>query len=875
MSLRDYARKRRFADTPEPSDEAGARGRGRGAHRPVFVVQLHNARARHYDFRLEADGVLKSWAVPKGPSLRAGEKRLAVEVEDHPLAYGGFEGEIPEGNYGAGHVLVFDQGVWSCDGDPLAGIAAGKLDFTLEGGKLRGGWKLIRTSRPGRGGKPQWLLVKRDDDFARDTEADDLVEVEPDAQSSAAAGRQWIAGKGERKRKVPPKAGARAAGKTTGNAALTERGPRKQDAAWTKRARALQGARSGGLAPGFKPELATLREHAPRGDDWLHEVKWDGYRLLADLVDGQARLRSRNDLDWTGDFPAIAAAIEALPVRDARLDGELVALANGTSDFALLQRTLQGTANAALHYVLFDVPGIAGVDLSNSALLDRKALLEALLQDADASLLYSAHVVGHGQEVFAAAAARGLEGIISKRVDAAYTQRRSKAWIKVKHAQADEFAIVGFSAPKGTRSGFGALLLATPETAPAKARRWRYVGRVGTGFNDATLRMLLDRMAPLARKTAPVTLPEHLPYDKRDRGDITWLTPKLVAEVAYRGWGKDGLLRHASFQRLREDKTVEDLDMPGPPPHAGKTHARTAAEEATRKRSGDATARVEVSSRDRVVFDDAGITKGDVADYYAAVADWILPGLAERPLSLLRCPGGAGAPCFFQKHHAESLGAQVPSIELAESSGRDEYLYIRDAAGLLELVQMNVLEFHPWGARVDKPEKPDTLVFDLDPGPGVDWKQVVAGARDVRERLQDAGLDSFVRLSGGKGVHVVAPIRRGPGWQQAKDFCGAFAEAMAAHKPLAYVATMSKAKRKDRIFIDWLRNGRGATSVCNWSLRARGGAPVAMPLRWDELGRTKAPDAFDLGKALKRARSLKRDPWEGYATCRQSLPKFS
>lgn len=874
MSLRDYERKRRFTDTPEPADDARMRKRGRGAHRPIFVVQLHNARARHYDFRLEADGALKSWAVPKGPSLRAGEKRLAVEVEDHPLSYAGFEGEIPEGNYGAGHVLVFDHGVWSCEGDPLAGIAAGKLDFTLEGGKLRGGWKLIRTSKPGRGGKPQWLLVKRDDRHARDTEANELVDTEPDAASSTALGRQWISGEGERKRRALPKAAARASNRKTGKGAVSKRIPRKQDAAWKKRALALDGARAGAFPPGFEPELATLREHAPRGDDWLHEVKWDGYRMLADLVEGKVKLRSRNSLDWTGDFPAIAAAIETLPVRDARLDGELVALAGGVSDFALLQRTLQGTANAALRYVVFDLPGLAGVDLSRCALLQRKQLLETLLARSDDALLYSQHVLGHGEDVFAATAAQGLEGIISKQVDAPYTQRRSAQWVKVKHAQGDEFAIVGFSAPKGSRSGFGALLLAVPE--PARGG-WRYVGRVGTGFNDDTLASLLAKMQPLARKTAPVVLPDHLPYDKRDRGDITWLTPQLVAEVAYRGWGKDGLLRQASFQRLRVDKTVEDLAMTQPPDAgAQKKDTKTkAATSTSRKRTQAGSSDIEISSRDRVVFKDAGITKGDVADYYAAVADWILPGIVDRPLSLLRCPGGIAAQCFFQKHHAESLGAHVRSIELTESSGRDEYLYIRDAAGLLELVQMNVLEFHPWGARVDKPEKPDTLVFDLDPGPGVAWKQVVAGARDVRARLQEAGLESFVRLTGGKGLHVVVPIRRGPGWDDARDFAAAFAEAMAAHKPLAYVATMSKAKRQGRIFIDWLRNGRGATSVCSWSLRARAGAPVAVPLRWDELGRIQAPAAFDLAQALKRIRSLKKDPWEGYAQLNQRLPRLS
>lgn len=876
MSLDEYARRRRFDRTPEPS---GERASGRGRHRPVFVVQLHNARARHYDFRLEADGALKSWAVPKGPSLRPGEKRLAVQVEDHPLDYAGFEGEIPEGNYGAGHVLVFDHGVWASDGDPLEAIAAGKLDFVLEGGKLKGAWKLIRTGGRGTGmrgadgGKrPQWLLVKRDDAHARDAEADDLVETEPGPESSARAGRVWLSDEGEKK--VPGKAA-----KTSAKRKLARTTARRADAAWRKRALKLAGARERSFPAGFRPELATLHKRPPTGEDWLHEVKWDGYRMLAAAIDGELKLRSRNDVDWTGDFPEIATAITALPVSDLRLDGELVALdKHGTSDFSLLQRSLQGRSTAALRYVLFDMPGIAGVDLSQARLLDRKQLLQDLLDTVGSpQLVYSGHVLGHGEEVFAESGRHGLEGIVSKHVDAPYTQRRSAQWIKTKHAQGDEFAIVGYTSPRGSRTGFGALLLAARDNGGL-----RYVGRVGTGFDDATLRSLHRRLQPLRREEATVELPEHLPYDKRDRGNIHWVRPEIVVEVAFRGWGKDGLLRQASFQRLRIDKGVEDLGMSNTESPATKKGAKRKAAPARDKATASGTkpsgrARtstpVQISSRERVVFADAGITKGEVADYYAAIADRLLPGVAERPLSLLRCPQGTKGECFFQKHRAGALGAHVHAIPLQEKQGKDDYLFVKDATGLLELVQMNVLEFHPWGARVDKPERPDTMVFDLDPGPGVAWKQVAAAAREVRDRLRDAGLTSFVRLSGGKGVHVVVPIRRGPSWDEVKDFTGAFAAALAAHQPLRYVATMSKAKRNDRIFIDWLRNGRGATSVCSWSLRARPGAPVAMPIRWDELGRVAGPAAFDLRKALKRAKALKQDPWRGYAGTKQSLPK--
>nr|MDQ3057860.1 non-homologous end-joining DNA ligase [Pseudomonadota bacterium] len=662
MSLRDYARKRRFADTPEPAEDAPAT-RGR---RPIFVVQLHNARARHYDFRLEADGALKSWAVPKGPSLRAGEKRLAVQVEDHPISYAGFQGEIPEGNYGAGHVLVFDHGVWACEGEPLEGIAAGKLDFTLHGGKLRGGWKLVRTGMQGGrgGGKPQWLLIKRNDRFAQDVEANDLVEVEPGPESSATAGRLKISGaaripaKPTASRKpstsiVSKRAPVAAAAAQKRMSAKNKTSPsrrRRNDAGWAKRALALEGARAKPFAIDFKPELATLRETPPAGDDWLHEVKLDGYRMLADVVDGVVKLRSRNGLDWTPDFPEIIEAINALPVGDLRLDGELVALdATGHSDFATLQRTLQGTSNAALRYIVFDMPGIAGVDISSTGLVERKALLLELFDGAAPELVFSTHVIGHGNEVFEATGKQGLEGIISKRVDAQYTSSRSAQWIKVKHAQSDEFVVVGYTSPKGARTGFGALLMAAVD-----AGALRYAGRVGTGYGDKTLREVFKQLQPLRRTTATLALPDHLPHDKRDNGTVHWVEPQLVAEVAYRGWGKEGLLRQASFQRLRIDKTVEDLGMVGttvrkktatkkaarPAGAVGPKGAKTPSSAVLVMKKGatpsNAASDVRISSPDRVVFAEAGFTKGQVAEYYRAVADWILPELANRPLSLVR-----------------------------------------------------------------------------------------------------------------------------------------------------------------------------------------------------------------------------------------------
>ncbi|HVR82323.1 MAG TPA: DNA ligase D [Luteimonas sp.] len=807
MSLREYVRKRRVGETPEPfaATRSGIRGK-----RPIFVVQLHHARARHYDFRLEMDGTLKSWAVPKGPSLRPGEKRLAVEVEDHPLSYAGFQGDIPPGHYGAGHVDIFDHGVWSADGDPLEALAAGKIDFTLHGEKLHGGWKLVRT-RQQRSGKPQWLLFKRNDAFAQDAEADDLVDVAPAAKSKKAT--------------VKPAA-------ATTTKASKARAPRRQD--WNTRAAALAGARAKRDWAPPAPQLATVREAPPAGDGWLHELKWDGYRLLVEVVAGKARLRSRNGLNWTADYPDIAAAIERLGVSDASFDGELIALdPKGCNDFALLQRTIEGSANGALRYMLFDLPSLAGINLTGAGLIERKDLLEALLHGAEPVLGYSRHIVGHGAEVFAASAKQEMEGIISKAGDSQYASGRSTSWLKIKHAQSDEFVIVGFTAPRRSRTGFGSLLMATREHGALK-----YVGRVGTGFDDLALRSLSTRLRQLARDTPTVTLPAHIPLRPRD---VTWVEPQLVAELAFRGWGKEGLLRQASFQRLREDKTVKDI---------GDQNAAT-------------TARI--SSPSKIIYPDSGITKQQVADYYRAVAPLLLPELARRPLSLLRCPDGLQGQCFFQKHHADTLGANVHAVSIREKDGgSDDYLYVEDAEGVIDLVQMNVIELHPWGARIEDVEHPDRLVFDLDPGEGVDWKAIVAAAREVRARLKEIGLESFVRLSGGKGLHVVLPIRPGPSWTEAKAFCEAFADAMAAHAPQRYVATATKVKRKGVIFIDWLRNGRGATSVASWSLRARKEAGVAMPLRWGELGRTKSGADYPLGRALRRAAGLRKDPWEAW-----------
>ena len=877
MSLHDYARKRDFGATPEPQGAARRRGSKR---QPIFVVQLHHASRRHYDFRLEADGVLKSWAVPKGPSLRAGDKRLAVEVEDHPLDYAGFEGDIPQGHYGAGHVDIFDQGTWTTDDEPLAAIARGSLDFELHGDKLKGAWKLVRTGKPAR--QPQWLLIKRSDNHAADVEADDLVGTPSrrgrprgEARAPIAANSAKAAKVAKSKAATGKHAKARAAAKRT----PSRKSPRRE-ATWRKRALALQGARDRPHPSGFAAELCTLRETPPSDGAWLHEIKWDGYRLLADLVDGQAKLRSRNDLDWTARVPAIARAVEALPVSEAHLDGELVVLDDqGHSDFSALQRVLEGSSRQPLRYVVFDLPGVAGVDLSGTALVERKRLLRDLLGSTPGVLAYSDHVVGHGAEVFAASGKAGFEGIISKRVDARYRGGRGQDWIKVKHEDGDEFIVVGYTAPKGARGHFGSLLLAQPGQDGL-----RYVGRVGSGFGDAMLRDLFKRMRPLETAGPTVELPAHIPLRPRN---VQWLQPRLVVEVAFRGWAKEGLLRQASFRGLREDKDMADLEPEKPAASKAKAPARAKAgkgaaaaktapartkAKAARKAGSADGADVVITHPDRVVYPADGMTKGDVAAYYRAIAPWLLRDIAGRPLSLVRCPDGATGQCFFQKHHGAGFGEAVHALPLRQKSGIEDYVWIDDATGLLQLVQMNVLEFHPWGATVEDPERADRLVFDLDPGEGVSWKAVCDGAREVRGRLREAGLESFLRMSGGKGLHVVVPLAPAVPWEQARDFCEAFARAMEAHAPERWLANARKAQRTGRIFLDWLRNTRGATSVASWSLRAREHATVAMPLRWEELGKFDRPGAFSPDKALQRASRLRKDPWDGIDRLRQSLP---
>jgi bifunctional non-homologous end joining protein LigD len=838
MSLHEYKRKRNFGRTREPAPEGSAR-----AGRAIFVVQLHHASRRHFDFRLQVGDTLRSWAVPKGPSYDPKVKRLAVEVEDHPVSYADFEGDIDEG-YGKGHVDLFDRGVWATRGDAEAQLLKGHLVFELFGDRLKGSWHLVRSGRKER--QPAWFLIKAEDAYASDIEADDLLDAtmrESTHRAAKTAATRSAAARSTARSKAPPKA-------------------RKVSVAvLTKAAAALDGSRKA-KASGefFAPQLARLRETPPQGDTWLHEVKWDGYRIVATMQKCKARLWSRNGLPWNERLPEIVQALEALGLDSAHLDGELIALdSEGRSDFNALQRTLSGETQAPLVYMLFDMPYLEGQDLSRVPLIERKALLQRLLAHAPPHLGFSSHTVGHGDDVFAMAMKQKLEGIIAKRVDGGYHGGRGDDWQKIKRLESDEFAVVGYTAAKGSRLAFGSLLLARPNEDGS----WTYVGRVGTGFTDAMLRDLGDTLARGGTKKPGVRVEN---IDPMLHGAL-WVKPEVVAEVYFRGIGNKNLLRQPSLKTLRVDKSVDDLGDPEKA-RASKTTTAAVKKKASTARAVDA---ITITHPDRLVFPADELSKQDVVDYYKSVMAWLLPGIHDRPTSTIRCPGGIDSPCFFQKHVVAGL-EYVGKAKLKEETGAQAvYLYPRDEAGVIELVQFGAVEFHPWGSHVDSPDRADRVVFDLDPGEDVAWSRVVAAARMTRGFLADLGLTSFVRTTGGKGLHVVVPLNPGAPWKEVKAFARGFAEALAALHPLEFVATSTKRFRQGKIYVDYLRNGRGATAVASYSLRSRPGAPVAMPLRWEELGKVRSGAAFDLRSTPKRLARLKKDPWDGIDTVKQSL----
>jgi len=847
MALEEYRRKRDFRKTPEPAGRSPAQKKA--AATLTFVIQEHKARRLHFDFRLELDGVLKSWAVPKGPSLDPGEKRLAVEVEDHPLDYGGFEGVIPEGQYGGGTVLLWDRGIWvPADPDPAAAHAKGMLKFELRGEKLHGNWGLVRMGgKAARERRPNWLLVKERDEAAVPESGDAVVMDNPLSVETGRSleviaedrDRVWDSGKGETTPRHPPDH--------------------------------IRGARKGRIPGNLKPQLATPATAAPAGPDWVHEIKYDGYRLFADIEHGKVRLITRSGLDWTGKFPELAHAFAQLPVDTTLIDGELVHLAsNGTTNFSGLQDAIATGKTGALNFFAFDLLHRDGWDLTGASLEDRKAALADIIPpDTEGMLRYSDHQEGHGPAVLTQASGLGLEGIVSKRRDAPYRPGRGGAWFKVKCRNREEIVVIGFTDPEGKREGFGALLAGYYDPSGAL----RYAGRVGTGFSAERLADLRQQLDALVVKTPSVTLPKEAP-----RKGVHWVRPVLVAEVEFAGWTADQILRHASFQGLREDKSPREVVYdPGKlpaveQPTTNMRPSRADTDIAPRARDGSMMFEgVRLTHPDRVLYPEEALTKLDLARYYQAVAKWVVPHLAHRPLTLVRCPGGQGKPCFYQKHLGKGAPETIGHIDITEDDETVAYPVIEDLAGLIGLVQMNVIELHPSGAGVDKLDTPDRITFDLDPDEGLAWSRVTEAAVDIRQALQAIGLESFAKTTGGKGLHVVVPLQPKLGWDEVKAFTKWVADSFVAQSPDRFTANQAKRARRGRIYIDYLRNSRGATAIGAYSPRARPGATVSTLLFWEEVENGVRPVGFTVATVPERLAGLKKDPWAEIGKLRQSI----
>jgi bifunctional non-homologous end joining protein LigD len=828
MALTEYKRKRHFEKTPEP---AGARRSKAAAGATLsFVVQKHAASRLHYDFRLEMGGVLKSWAVPKGPSLDPADRCLAVEVEDHPIEYGGFEGIIPQGEYGGGTVMLWDRGTWRMSGeeDPLRAWRAGKLSFELFGTKLKGKWLLVKM-RPRRpGDKNQWLLRKLEDEYARPaseydvrSEADRSVASKRSMDAIAkAADRTWATRKSSTATKSATPTSRSKKPATVAHSPAISLHEQELDPA------SIPGATKRPFPREIDAELATLVSRAPGGSEWIHEVKFDGYRILAHASDGNVRLISRNGKDWTDRFSDIAAAVRKLKLESAVLDGEVVALDDrGISSFQALQGELKGRG-AALSYYVFDLPYFGGYDLRQCTLEDRRQLLRDVLDRADASaggqsrVRFSEAILGHGSEVFHNACRLAMEGVVSKRLDSIYRGERTQDWVKSKCITRQELVIGGYTDPQRSRTALGALLLGY-----YKGEKLLYAGKVGTGFDEQSLKHLLTKLRPLEQKTTPFTNP---PRGAEARG-AHWVRPALVSEVEFTQWTNDGRLRHPSFTGLREDKdpreVVRELARSTPqrrsasskriatpvprPKERAKTSRKSPASAkdtaSDESRSGASILGVTLTHPEKILYPDQQVTKRRLAEYYAAVGDRMIEQIKGRPLMLVRCPAGQESKCFHQKNWEEELPRGTHGLTVKESSTTNQYVVVEKPAGLVWLVQRGVLEIHNWSASEKDLEHPDRLVFDLDPAPDVDWPTVREAAEMIRDLLEQIGLESFVKTTGGKGLHVVAPLQPKAGWDDVKTFAHRLASDIEQKNPKAFIATMSKAKRTGKIFIDYLR----------------------------------------------------------------------
>ncbi len=887
MALEIYRKKRQFGVTPEPR---GRKGPG-GGHR--YIIQKHAARRLHYDLRLELDGVMKSWAVTRGPSLNPNDKRLAVHVEDHPIEYNAFEGTIPEGEYGGGTVMIWDRGTWTPEGDPHRGYAKGHLVFDLDGEKLHGRWHLVRMRGRANDRHDNWLLIKGKDGDARGPRDKDILEEKPRSVTTGRSIEEIAAGKGGKRRvwhsdrigtaksddKVAFKQRIRNIAARPAARRRTKATRIARDVAG-KNSEKPQGSRATrSKLPEFVPfSLATLYDQPPSGSDWLHEIKFDGYRMQARLDHGKVRLLTRKRQDWTHRFMPVAEAVAALPAETALLDGEVVVEdENGISSFSLLQTDLKEGRDRFIYYV-FDLLYLDGHDLTAAPLVERKAALAQLFKDSGKAevIRYTEHFEAGGPLILKKACGIGLEGIISKRRNAPYLSGRTDNFIKTKCHDRQEFIVAGYTPSTALPNAIGALTVAVHQNGELQ-----YAGRVGTGYTQKMARDLFKRLDPLRVERRPI----ELPADER-RKDVVWVQPKLVVEAEFAGVTHGGVLRQASFKGIREDKPATEVVRELPKARAagahrqveqrstrlavGKTKQSTADTKPMRtSHNKDATiAAVRLTHPDRVYWPDVGVTKRDLAEYYVDIWDRIKPHILGRALSLVRAPEGTGGETFFQKH----IAANIKSSALRRAvPGKDrDVIAVETVGDLVELVQSATLEIHVRGSRLDSLETCDRVVFDLDPGEGVAWPQIVAAARETRERLRALKLESFVKLSGGKGIHVVVPIAD-IDWDTTKLFAQQVAVAMAADSPKLYLATITKSLRKGRVFIDYFRNSREATSVAAYSTRARPGAPVSAPVTWERLARTTGGNDFTLLDLKKR---LKEDAWTDIGKIRQKLPEI-
>ncbi|MDQ3201417.1 MAG: DNA ligase D [Pseudomonadota bacterium] len=883
-NLDDYNRMRDFSATSEPAAKPSKRKASKD-HALQFCIQKHDASRLHYDFRLELDGALKSWAVPKGPSLDPHVKRLAVHVEDHPLDYASFEGSIPEGHYGAGDVIVWDRGVWIPQEDPATAYAKGKLKFELQGEKLGGLWNLVRTHMPGK--QEQWFLIKHQDSAAKPESDYDVVVAAPDSVLSD--------------RTIVPKKSRSAAAKPKAVKKPAAAAPKAKPTSTP-----LTGAHKAKLPDTLKPELATLVEKAP-GGDWSFEIKFDGYRIMARLDHGEVKLFTRNGHDWTHKLPKQAEALTALGLESAWLDGEMVvANEQGVPDFQALQNAFDSGRSGNIIYYLFDMPYLNGVDLREVPVEERRAALATVLKPNEDPLLRYSDSFGEEPEALLNSACQmQMEGLIGKRLGSPYVSRRSNDWIKLKCKHRQEFVVVGFTDPKGSRNAFGALLLGLHDRDSGELR---YAGKVGTGFNESTLKRIHEQLKPLQTKKAAVVNP---PTGFEAKG-VHWLKPTLLAEVAFAEMTKEGSVRHAVFHGLRNDKPAEDITEERPkavkadpakkPAAAAKKSSaekpaaaakKSAAEKApaAKKSSPDKPAaapvkksakadtapsqlglgggKVRITHPDRVIDASSGTTKLQLAEYYASVAEWILPELKDRPVALVRAPDGIAGELFFQKN-AERLA--IPGISTLDKALTGQpVMLINNPEALIGAVQMSTVELHTWNATSVNLDKPDRFVLDLDPDPALPWKSMVEATQLTLTVLDELGLTAFLKTSGGKGIHLMVPLTRKAGWDEVKDFSHAIVSHMAKLLPDRFSAVSGPKNRVGRIFIDYLRNGLGATTICAYAARTREGLPVSMPIFREEVAQLKGGNQWNVHNAHERLVEVGNEPWADWKKAKQTI----